>query len=111
MSQKSTVERKGKFISVQRKKYDADCSIKYFLSINSINLGFLVELIKLVVTEYVHYECSSFTVQTIKKDGEFLVYLSIIQPSFKHSLSLFFCTLLEQFCRIISCIHCLVEVV
>lgn len=97
----------------KRKHVSLICSIKYFLSINSINLGFSVELIKLVVIEYVHYECRSFTVQenSIKNYAEFLMYLSIIQLFFKHSLSLFFCTAPEQFCRIISGFHCSIEVV
>lgn len=47
----------------KRKNVMLICSIKYFLSINSLNLGFSVELIKLVVIEYVHYVCRSSTIQ------------------------------------------------
>lgn len=88
ISQKSTG--KGNFFLCKRKKLI--CSIKSFLSINSFNLELSVKVIKLI--EYVHYEYKSFIVQekSIENFADFLISFnySIIQPFFKHSLSLFF---------------------
>lgn len=87
------------------------CSIKSFLSTNSFNLELSVKVIKLI--EYVNCEYRSLIVQekAIENFADFLMSFnySIIQPFFKHSLSLFlffFCITLEQFCWKISHFHC-----
>lgn len=73
-------ERETSFFVKEKRNVMLICSIKSFLSINSFNLELLVELINLVVIEYVHYEYRFFLVQekSIENVAAFLKSLSII---------------------------------